>query len=426
MTDKSSTSYFIYKGNPVGFEYELLSRFSKAIDVELEMVVVDNLDSIESYLETGEGDIIAANYTVTESRYGTLDFTRALLRTSQVIIQAIPEDWESFSDAQRSQWSIDSITDLAGRTVTVRKQSAFYSSLKALQSEDLPFQIETSDLSTEELIRAVSDGAIELTVADENVAVLNKTYYPNISIAAPISKPRPIAWAVRKNAPALLDTLNNWLDELLGSKLYPVIHLKYFKARSQHKQRVMSNYSSLSGKRISKYDELLKAASNRIGWDWRLLAAMIRKESNFNDRAVSIVGASGLMQLVPNTAQSFGADSVFDPTQNVHAGVSYIQAVIKRWEGDSLDSLNLIKFTLASYNAGVGHVKDAQALTEFHGGDPKDWSAVSYYLLQLSKPKYFNHPVVKYGYCRGIQPYQYVERVLGYWAHYQIGFPERK
>ena len=152
------------------------------------------------------------------------------------------------------------------------------------------------------------------------------------------------------------------------------------------------------------------------------LAAMVRKESNFNPSVESIAGAKGLMQLLPSTGAHFGADSLSDPAQNIRAGVAFIEAVMERWEADSLDTLNLIKFTLASYNAGVAHIKDAQALAVAYGANGNDWEEVSPYLLKLSIPKYYNHEVVKYGYCKGIQAYQYVNRVMDYWGHYRTGY----
>jgi membrane-bound lytic murein transglycosylase F len=128
------------------------------------------------------------------------------------------------------------------------------------------------------------------------------------------------------------------------------------------------------------------------------------------------------MQLVPNTAAHFGADSIINPQQNLSAGVSYLSAVIERWDDELTDSLNLIKFVLASYNAGVGHVQDAARLAKKNGDNPSDWEAVSPYLLKLSNPEFHTDEVVKYGYCRGIEPVNHVEKVISLWEHYKTGF----
>lgn len=422
LTDGSSTSYFIYKGNPIGFEYALLKRFTKELGVNLDMIVVENLDSIEVMLDRGEGDIIAANYNITDLRKSKLDFTQPIFTSDQVIVQAIPIGWDTLSQTQREQWQIDSISDLYGRTVTVRKGSSFHEELLKLKNQGIPISIELSDESTEDLIKQVADGQIELTVADENVAKLNMTYYPNLIASISIAEDLPVAWAMRAQAPALLDSANRWLSKFKSTRAFAAIQLKYFKARSQHRLKVLSSYSSLGGDQISPYDDLFKHEAKHIGWDWMLLAAMVRKESNFNPSVESIAGAKGLMQLLPSTGAHFGADSLSDPAQNIRAGVAFIEAVMERWEADSLDTLNQIKFVLASYNAGVAHIKDAQALAVAYGANGNDWEEVSPYLLKLSIPKYYNHEVVKYGYCKGIQAYQYVDRVMEYWGHYRTGF----
>lgn len=427
LTDRSSTSYFVYKGTAMGFEYDLLRRFAKQLGVKLEIKVVEDMDCIIDMLEAGEGDIIAANYTVTPDRLNRVMFTLPILSTHQVLVQRMPEKWYQKSSAELDTILVRSPEELLGKTVTVRSESSFYPKLieRALDlGKNLRIQT-VSELTTEEMIAQVAEGKLDFTVADENVARLNKSYFPNIDIQTVLSEEQEVAWAVRHNAPALLDTLNHWLEDFRPSKGFAMIHLKYFKARTQHKHRVMSEYSSLSGERISPYDEILKQESKRIGWDWKLLAAIIRRESNFKPDVQSPYGASGLMQLIPNTAAHFGADSIFDPAQNIHAGVSYLGAVLDYWNDTIPDSTERIKFALASYNVGMGHVKDAQRLTAKHGGDPTRWADVSSYLARKSEPEFYQDECVKHGYCRGSEPVRYVDEVMGYWDHYQNSFQKK-
>lgn len=426
LTDVSSSSYFVYQGAAVGFEYDLLKRFAKELGVELEIKAVEDLDCIIDMLEQGEGDLIAANYTITDERIEQIDFSQPILQTHQVLVQRLPTGWYAMPKAAIDTLVIRDVKDLAGKKVHVRYESSFY---PLLVQANIPLnhsiEIETVEkLTTEQLIEQVAKGEIEFTVADENVARLNKAYFPNIDISTTLSEVQDVGWATRKSSHELTDTLNAWLADFKGSKAFAMIHMKYFQARTQHKRKVMSKYSSLKGQGISVYDDLLKEESKRIDWDWKLLAAMIKKESNFNPDAQASSGASGLMQLIPNTAAHFGADSIFDPQQNVHAGVSYIAAVMEHWEESIRDSTARIRFVLASYNVGLGHVQDAQRLAKKFGQPSDQWPIIAHYLEMLMKPEFYNDPVVKYGYCRGTDPINYVQEVETYWTHYRNTFGE--
>jgi membrane-bound lytic murein transglycosylase F len=424
LTDVSSTSYFVYQGAAVGFEYDLLKRFAKELGVQLEIKAVEDLDCIVDMLEQGEGDLIAANYTVTPERQELINFSQPILQTHQVLVQRLPTGWYSMPKASIDTMLVKSIENLVGKTVYVRYESSYY---PLLAEANIPLNhqinIETvSKLTTEQLIEQVAKGEIEYTVADENIARLNKAYFPNIDINTKLSEEQDVAWAARQSSHELLDSLNTWLTEFKASKSFAMIHMKYFQARTQHKKRVMSKFSSLKGGGISAYDDILRRESKRIGWDWKLLAAMIKKESNFNPNAQAASGASGLMQLIPNTAAHFGADSVLDPEQNIQAGVSYIAAVMEHWEESIADSAMRIRFVLASYNVGLGHVQDAQRLAIKYGQDANQWPIIAHYLEMLMQPEFYNDEVVKYGYCRGTDPVHYVLAVETYWTHYRNTF----
>ena len=149
---------------------------------------------------------------------------------------------------------------------------------------------------------------------------------------------------------------------------------------------------------------------------------MIKKESNFNPLAEAKSGASGLMQLIPSTAAHFGADSIFDPVQNIHAGVSFLDALNGHLIKEIPDSSERVKFILAAYNVGLGHIRDAQRLAKKYDHNPHLWAHVSHYLEEKAHPEFYRDPVVKHGYCRGYEPVQYVDRVLDYYNHYKNSY----
>ena len=173
---------------------------------------------------------------------------------------------------------------------------------------------------------------------------------------------------------------------------------------------------------ISTYDDLFRRYSGTAGWDWRLLAAQCYQESGFDPQAVSSMGAQGLMQLMPATAAAMGVpeDKTFDPEQNISAAARYIRKVSLSFT-DITDPGERIRFTLAAYNGGTGHVQDARTLALKAGRDHNRWDEVSPYILLLSEPRYYRDPDVRHGYMRGSETEAYVRLIMDRWQQYRTG-----
>jgi membrane-bound lytic murein transglycosylase F len=424
LTDNSSTSFYIYKGDSMGYEYELLNTFAKELGVKLELVIAKDMNSIFRQLNNCEVDIIAANLTVTKDRLYLVDFTDPLMLIPQVLVQRKPDGWNNMTSSELNKNLIRSTVELNEKSIHVRKGSSFYTRLMNLAEEtgqriniiEVP-----GEYDTEQLIGKVANGEIDYTIADENVALSNQTYYPNIDVEMPISFPQKIAWAIRKESPQLKHALNEWLAKRKTSRQDLVVYNKYFKARKKVGGKSGIGYASYSEGIISEYDDLIKLYSQKIGWDWTLLASMIYQESKFSPTARSWAGANGFMQLVPATAKRYGLDTI-DATaeQSLEAGTEYILDLDKYWRSQISDKDERIKFVLGSYNAGIGHVIDARNLAVKHGKDPDLWyDNVDFMLLQKSNPMIYNDPIVKCGYCRGQETYQYVREILDRYQHYR-------
>ena len=93
------------------------------------------------------------------------------------------------------------------------------------------------------------------------------------------------------------------------------------------------------------------------------------------------------------------------------------------WKEEIPDEQERVKFILGSYNTGQGHVRDAQRLVKKYGGDPYKWDDhVAVYLLKKSNPKYYKDPVVQFGYCKGVEPNNYVREILITFEEYKVFF----
>lgn len=276
------------------------------------------------------------------------------------------------------------------------------------------------DLSAEKLIQAVVDGDIKYTVVDDNIAAINAAYHPILDVSTPVSFSQRIAWGVRPSSPNLRDTLNGWIAQARKDADYRVIYNKYFKNKRAFRSRVKSEFYSLNEQRISPYDELIKENAERIGWDWRLLAAQIYQESQFDPEATSWAGAAGLLQLMKGTASDLDVENRLDPEENLRGGADYMSQLYHNFD-EVKDSLQRVKLALASFNCGYYHVLDAQRLAEKRGLDPKVWDEnVAAMILELSFPRNYNDEVVKYGYVKGVEPFTYVEEIMERYEHYKM------
>ena len=423
LVDNSSTSYFIYRGRLMGYEYELLNLLAEELGVDLEIIVTKSIDDAFTALNKGEGDIIAFTLTVTKERQQRVAFTNPHYTTRQVLVQKKPENWREMKRHEIEDVLIRNQVDLIGKEVHVRKSSSYVERLQHLSEEiggDIVIIEDEKDVETEIMIKKVADGVIKYTVADEDIALVNAFYYPDLDIRTPLSFPQQIAWAVRKNSINLLTAINGWQAELKKEPTYNVIYNRYYRSPRASKARQKSDFSSIQGGHISQYDKLIKTAADSLGWDWRLLAAQIYQESHFDPNTVSWAGAIGLMQLMPETGKRYGVDNLKDPDENIMAGMQHLAHLNRLWEKTIQDKNERLKFILASYNVGLGHVVDARDLAKKYGKDPTLWEDnVEYYLLSKSKSKYFTDPVAKSGYCRCTEPVEYVKEVLSRYERYK-------
>ncbi len=422
ITDYNSTSYFVYRGEPMGYQYELLKLLADELDVKLEIIVENDLNKSFEMLDREEADLIAMGLTVTKDRNKEVDFTEDIMQTRQVLVQRKPKNWrkmQTWGDVEANL--IRNPLELAGDTIHVQKNSSFSQRLHNLSDEigDTIIIIEDPEMEVEDLIRQVAEGKIDYTVADEHVARVNEKYYPNIDVRTPLSFPQKLAWAVKEGNDSLRRVTNVWLKEYKDSFLARVTYNKYFR-NPRSVNIAQSEYHSIKGGKISRYDEVIKEVSEKYGLDWRLLASLIYQESNFQPNARSWMGAFGLMQLMPSTAAMYGIDSTSSPAEQIAAGVKFLRWIDENLPEEITDDKERLKFILASYNAGIAHVFDARRLAEKNEKDPNVWTEnVDYYLLNKSKPKYYRDSVVKYGYCRGEEPYNFVNEILERYEHYK-------
>ncbi len=415
VTDINSTNYFIYSGEPMGFQFDLLQEFAQHIGVRLEIIAENDLDNAFKLLDEGVVDLFANSLTITSGRSQKYSFTVPISVTKQVLVQR-----KSSDDMIRTP------LQLARKIIYVQKSSASAHRLYNLSDEigDEIVVVEMPNYEADELIELVAKGEIDYTVCDEDVARVNSFFYDNLDVDTPISFEQNQAWAVSKKSETLLVALNEWLNEFTKTAEYRIIRGKYFN-NPYWARRVLSENAQVKSGLISPWDEGFRFASSSIDWDWRLFASMVYQESRFKHNVESHRGAYGLMQFMPATAEYFGINHKSDPQTQIRAGAKYLQWLEKRFEDSVTDPEQRVKFILASYNAGLGHVIDARNLARKHGKDPNVWdNNVDFFILNKSNPEFYCDTTVKYGAFRGVETYNYVNQIMQRYKHYQNIIPQ--
>lgn len=413
--------YFIYQGQPMGFQLEILENFAKSHNLSLEIIVESNPDKGLELLLTNECDILVQYITNPTKNDLNVDFTIPVRQTKQVLVQRIPGDKKK----ENPDKLVRNLSDLELQTIYFCKGSRNIQTLDGVNSLSTKnyYIVEVDSMPEEQLIQKVSEGTIDFVICEYEIAKIAQSYYPNIDIETEMSLPQDISWCVRHESEILLDSLNIWLENFIKTEDYDRLIKKYI---NNNRLNVDINSEFYSGNEglISIYDSLIKKYSPIIGWDWRLLASLIYEESRFNPDVVSWAGAVGIMQLMPAISNIYKDSNLTGQESEIYAGVNYIKYLYSTLSSTPSDSSNLVKFVLASYNIGPGHIEDAMRLATKYNKNPGSWDDVSFYLINLSNSKYYNDTCVKHGYFPGIYSVSFANSIANRYKHYVNIIPE--
>ncbi len=401
-------SYFYYRDETMGFDYEMAQNLADSLKLTLKVVEAHSEIELTELLANRIVDIAAYNFQQTKALKKQFDFVLPLEDSYQVLVQ--PLNIKTFTNT----------IDIKDITITVASGSAFEQRITQLNLETgMNFTIEQAEdsLTQEDLIEQVANGKIAYTVADVKLARLYKSYYKKLDVRLPISFVQRNGWLVRKESAYLRKAINDWTKTADNELLVSNLNYKYLRNSLFFKQKKIK----IPKGSISPYDHLFKKYAPEINWDWQLLAAVAFHESRFDSSSVSWAGAAGIMQLMPRTASNFGLNrkNIMNPEKNIEAGVQYIKSLNLTFSNVE-NKQERIKFILASYNSGPAHILDARALAEKYGKNKNVWFGhVETFLLKKSEPEFYNDEVVKYGRFRGRITAAYVEKTLATYEKYK-------
>lgn len=400
----SPSSYYIGVNGAAGFEYDLVNDYAKHLGCDLNITTVHTVKEALEAANDPSIDIISATLTKTPQRRKRYNFGPTYFEVQeQVVCNRALHKTERFPK---------DIEELANVSVEVGEKTSYEETLKNLIEDGFDINMSVvPDLATEELLERVSKGKVDCTVADSNIFAINLRYFTNLAMAFNISGTEELGWIIPKNADDLKQDMYKWINHLnqsgkmieLKDHYYSYVFLFDYYDKKMFYKRVKT--------RLPKYKKYFLQAQEKYRIPWTLIAAQSYQESHWNPRAKSFTGVRGLMMLTRKTAKLLGVKNRLDPKQSVMGGVKHLKELL-RLLPRKIEGENRLKYALAAYNIGMGHIKDAMILAKKMGLNPYRWSDLKQALPKLSQKKYYKH--LKHGYARGSEPVRYVESIYDY------------
>lgn len=401
LTRNAPTTYYLDANDqPAGFEYDLSKALADSLNVDVEYKLYDNIEEIMAAINKGEGHIVAAGLTQTDSRALNQNFGPGYKTVQQQVV------------CHRKVNMPKEVSDLLGRSLLIIAESSYQESLLELKVNYPELKWEaTNDLSTEQVLKKVENREVDCTVIDSNIMSLNRRYYPNLMVAFPLSEEQELAWMLPIDAGYFKQYVEDWFAQIEQNSTLNIINERYYGYVDIFDFYNNHVYLKRITSRLPKYKAAFKAVAKQYQLPWTLLAAQSYQESGWNAAARSPTGVRGLMMLTQNTAKAMGVAQRTDPMQSIKGGAKYLDKMLKRIPEDVANA-DRVWFALAAYNVGFAHLLDARALARQLGKSPSIWHDLKEVLPLLSQKKYYKN--LKYGYARGAEPVKYIDRIRYY------------
>ena len=381
-----------------GLEFDLLQRFVRNAKLKMKVIPFDDPDSLLLALWNGTGDIGALQAVAH-------DEWKDRFATSEPYATVLPVLARQRPGSDKEEIPvIDTVHVASGSPFAQAKHD------HALMDED---HVVIAHATEDELLMQLVLGKAQAAIVSDLRAGHEAQRFPVIEFSDPVGAAVDLRFAVRATSPKLLAALNARLLDKAEVEARRSILRAYVDEIPPAGYLRSLRAKGMRGDSVSPFDDEFRKHAATTGWDWQLLAAMAWKETRFDSTVTSHQGAMGIMQFMPTTAVGMGLDSASHMGDHINAAGRYLRRLDMIWLRAVPDKQQRLRFVLASYNSGPGHIIDAQRLADQLGLDPTKWEGnVERAVLLLAKPRYFQRPELKNGYCKGSQVYHYVRGVL--------------
>ncbi len=356
ITRPDAENYFIRGGERAGYEYELIREFARQRGWRVEFLVTDDEEQMLAWLRLGYGDVITARL---DSR-----------RMAQAVDLTATPIYNYVAPVLLARTDGDAVAGMQNRRVLIRRGSTL---ARAWRRDPVaaPSGLKIIEVADDEppaaMAEAVAGGRAEYAVIDAPDLTAALLARPNLAPVMSLPDPYVYRFTTRAANPRLTSTLADFLRRMQGTEFHNTLLARYFDADEPAAAPRDPPW------RLSPYDTLVRRYAERYGFDWRLIVAQMYQESRFDPQARSGMGACGLMQLMPETAQSLGyRDNLDDPELSVRVGVRYLDELRRRFE-DDLAVEDRTWFAIAAYHAGFDQIRAARLRAARLGLDPHRW-----------------------------------------------------
>lgn len=396
-----SSDYFLYKGRPIGFQYELLHFMCDSLGLKPRFTLSTDAAEVKEGMMTGTYDIIS------------VDLDDDMADTTGVAF-SVPHS-SSFPVLICRDGDMSEYPKLLYVPAHFPAQI-----LPALIGDSADWQIiRSSEMDIEEFFGLLQDKKIHYLVSDYNTVIALLPFYPDLTIAARVGPEYQRRWVLNPANTTLNKRINQWLMSYKKTDSYKELCSKYLKP---HTKYLTKGSQEKRSKKISPYDAVIKKYSKARGLDWRFVSSIIYQESRFTTTSVGVGGSFGIMQMMPVTGENFGVDANSSVEAQLYAGISLIASINRQFR-DIEDENERMFFIAAAYNAGSGHIHDARSLCRKYGGNADVWLDVEPYLALKSDKKFYTDPVVRNGYFPGKHTIRYTHSVMDRYHGYKVSVP---
>jgi len=398
------TSYYIGVDGPQGFEYDLIKSYANYLGVDLNITTANTVKEAIELSKNPNIHITSASLTKTPQREKSFNFGPSYFEVQEQVVchrgmlgsGRFPRDVE----------------DLAGLKITVGEDTSYSETIESLQEDGYDINVTiTSEYSTEELLAKVASNEIDCTIVDSNIYALNHRYFTEMALAFTISGREQLAWVLAPNSPKLEASMYAWLNNFNQSRKMAALKDHYYSYVMFFDYYNTKMFYKRIKSRLPKYKHIFVSVGKKYGIPWKLLAAIAYQESHWNPRAKSFTGVRGMMMLTRHTAKLLGVKNRLNPRQSITGGTRHIKQMIKLVPKD-VQGENRLKFALAAYNVGMGHIQDAQKLAKKIGYDQNSWNDLKQILPLLSQKRYYR--TLRHGYARGSEAVKYVDSIYNF------------
>lgn len=400
LTRMGQTSYYLGREGHTGYEHDLAKSFAAYLGVEAKFITLDSTQEVLDQIAQNSGHIAAANLTRTLERERRHIFGPNNLKVSQQVV------------GPRGLRLPRKVADLVNYEIAVIAGSSYEETLKRLQLKHPELRWRSvANQDTEALLHETATGKQQLVIADSNIVSVYQRYFPNLRVAFNLGQPEFHAWILAPKVAALQPQLRAWFNAIMASGEWNRIREKHYGHVRVFDYVDLRAFKRRIDSRLPRYRHFFEEASQRHEMDWTLLAAQAYQESHWRRNAVSPTGVRGIMMLTRATATQLGIENRSDPEASILGGARYLKGLAKRLPTE-IQEPDRTWIALAAYNVGFGHIKDARSLAERQGLNPNLWPDLAEVLPLLAKRKYYK--TLPYGYARGWEPVQYVNRIRDY------------